>query len=119
MERVKWIDHKGKKILLGDLSKAMPEEWPEIDKQYDQCFKGMPEGSVRSLICVEDAHFNADILLKLKERAKQDTPLVKKTAFVGITGLKKAVLGNLLRFAGRKAEIFEDREKAKDWLAED
>ena len=118
MEFVKWIDYKGKKILLSDLAKTGPADWPEIDSQYEENMKGMPDDSVLALVCVEDAHFDSETIKKFKERAKKDAPYIKKTAVVGITGIKKVVYSSIMRFAGRDGKVFDDREQAKEWLLE-
>jgi len=36
---------------------------------------------------------------------------------VGVSGIKRIVLQSLIKLSGRHIEMFEEREKALDWLA--
>jgi hypothetical protein len=41
---------------------------------------------------------------------------VHKTAILGITGARRALLDIVVRFSGMQVVPFDDVQKAKDWL---
>lgn len=119
MAQVKFIIHKGKKILLADFTYSKPEEMLEAIETVKKTVKKSPEKSVLAIIDVRYSPFDTDLSNALKQMAAEDRPYVKMTAIVGVTGLKKLAYSAMIRFSGRKNILMFDRiETAKDWLAE-
>jgi hypothetical protein len=119
MAQVKFIAHKGKKILLIDFTYSKPEEMLEAIEQVKKTVKKSAEKSVLALIDVRYSPFDNDLSNALKHMAADDRPYIKMTALVGVTGLKKLAYKAMIRFSGRKNMVIFDRiESAKDWLAE-
>ncbi|HRU38957.1 MAG TPA: hypothetical protein P5511_03695, partial [Candidatus Goldiibacteriota bacterium] len=75
---------------------------------------------VRHLLNFRDAMTSPEFFEKSKELGKKNVSKCFKDAFVGITPLKSVLLKGYLLFTGgsRTARVFDDTEKAKDWLAE-
>ncbi|MFO7889423.1 MAG: STAS/SEC14 domain-containing protein [bacterium] len=117
MERIKFIDHKGKEILLEDFSGLKPGE--EFDKTLEEAKKtihSQPASSVLALFDATDAYFNSDVMGKMKIFTKSNNPYMKAVAVVGITGLLKIALITVTRFTGRDFKSFNTREEALEWL---
>ncbi len=119
MEYVKWIDYKGKKILVGNLENIGPKEWHEANRQYEEIMKEQKENSILALVKTENSRFDAETISGLKERSKKDAPYIKKTAVMGISGLKKVMFSAVMQYSGRNAKLFENEQEAMDWLVSD
>ncbi len=116
-ERVRFIQHEGKDILLLDFSGCMADEvLVMIDKAKD-VISSQPEKSLLTLADVTDARFNERVSQDMKEFTAHNKPYVKASAVVGITGLKRIIFDAVMRFSGRKISAFDNIEEAKTWLA--
>ena len=119
MAQVKFIIHKGKKILLADFTYSKPEEMLEAIEAVKKTVKKYPEKSVLALIDVRFSPFDAELSNALKHMAAADRPYIKMTAIVGVTGLKRLAYKAMTRFSGRKnIVVFDKIDTAKDWLVE-
>ncbi len=120
MPKTEFIEHKGKKILFMDFSNSQKKD---ILKALEQT-KGMIEKQIKpgtglGLMDVTDSDFDPDIVKALKDFAAHNKPYMRMTAIIGVEGLKTAIYSVVAEFTGRKnLVLFDDIEKAKDWLAE-
>jgi hypothetical protein len=118
-DRVRFIEHKGKSILLQDYSNLRPgPEFYELVDIAQKLIAAQPPKSVLSLVDATQSVFDAGVLVALKRFAQANTPYMKFTAAVGITGLKEVGLMAVSKAAGRPFETFDNRESALDFLAE-
>ncbi|MFB6203459.1 MAG: hypothetical protein ABEK01_03115 [Candidatus Nanohaloarchaea archaeon] len=121
MVKFEKIEHRGKEIHRLDLSGASPEKMDEVREAADEMEESVrsePEDSVLALTVVEDASYDSEMLGRIKELADNDRPYVKRSAVVGVEGLRKVALQGVIRYSGREDfEIFDTEEEAKDWLA--
>jgi hypothetical protein len=119
MERTRFIEHRGKQVLLLDYSgiRHPPEAVAEIDKSKRFVARHPPK-SLRVLTDTTDAHYDSAVVQALKELAAHDEPYVIASAVVGVTGLKKVVLTGVNLFSKRKIVMFDTRPHALDWLVE-
>lgn len=118
MEKIGFIDHKGKKILLYDFSYTKKsDDVVGLIKQAGTIAKKQPPKSILVLTDVTEAHYSVETTQALKELAKENTPYVKASAVTGVTGLKKVIFDAILKFSGRDIKLFSSREEALDWLA--
>lgn len=117
MSKVEFIEHKGLKILLLDVSYSSnaEENIAAFDQAREIIFKEPPK-SVRILTDVTKAHYTPQAVDAMKEFSKTVTPHIKASAAVGVSGIKRIVLQSLIKLSGRHIEVFEEREKALDWL---
>jgi hypothetical protein len=116
--RVRFIDHKGRKILIQDFSGMTP--CPEFYRLVEQARVLIAAEPYRSVLTVVDATgsvFDAGVLQTLKEFVKVNTPYIKKTAVVGITGLKEVGLLAVSRGLGRPLDTCGNVQEALDLLA--
>jgi len=116
MEKIQFIEHKGKKILNLDFSGG-PELALKTIQKAGEVVSSQPKKSLRTLIDVSDVSWNAESVKALKNLAKNDEPYVMASAVVGVTGLKKVLLSAVKRFSGREFMLFDDVPTALDWLA--
>ena len=119
-ERVRWIEHRGKKIIYQDLSKLHTDEAIEVLKQYEQLVmenKDNPE--LLSLTNFTDALIFGDAFDEVKRVAKLVRPILKKRAVIGIAGVKKVLYNAANIFAsGTPSKMCNTMEEAKDYLVE-
>jgi len=117
--RVRFIQHRGKSILLQDFSNLKPglvfEEGVRIAMKL---ISSQPPKSVLTVVDATNAVFDAGVLVTLKAFVKHNTPYMKCTAVSGIKGLKEVGLMAVAKVAGRPIHTFDTRDKALDFLAE-
>jgi len=118
-DRIQFINHKGKKILLVDFSNCPANEVEEIARAVPDYVTVNPHGSVLVLTDFTGAGFDRDALRAIKEAAVFDKPFVKKSALLGTEDLPASFFDELKSFSRRELLSFEAREEALDWLAKD
>ncbi len=116
MERVEFIQHKGKQILHLNFTHAKPEEVVEASKAAIGLIAKQPAKSLRTLTDVTNMNFNTASTQALKELAKHNAPYVIAGAVVGITGLKQIIYNAVIKFSGRNLVVFDTSDLAKEWL---
>ena len=118
-DRIRFINHEGKKILLVDFSNCPANEVEEIARAVPDYVTVNPHGSVLVLTDFTGAAFDRDALRAMKETAVFDKPYVKKSALIGTESLPRDFYEDMTRFSRRELPIFKTREEALDWLATD
>lgn len=116
MERVKFIKHEWKQILLLDFSNGSVDEVIKAIAKASDTIRLQPKSSLLILTDVTNARYNLEVVEKLKDFTSANTPYVRASAVVGLDGLKKIVYNAVIMFSKRRISVFEDIEKAKDWL---
>lgn len=117
MSKVGLIQHKGKDIYYLDFSERMNRT--EIVDEIEDVKKYVitqPLGSVLFLTNVSNTAYNGDVAEAFRLLAEHNKPYARASAVVGITGLKKFTFEMIIKLTGRKIVVFDDIEKAKDWL---
>jgi hypothetical protein len=118
-DRIRFINHGGKKILLVDFSNCPANEVEEIARAVPNYTTVQPLGSVLVLTDFTAAVFDRDAVRAVKETAVFDKPYVKKSALIGTEDLPASFYDELKSFSRRDLLIFKTREEALDWLAVD
>ena len=118
-ERIRFIDHQGKKILLVDFSNCAANEVERIARAVPDYVTVQPRSSVLVLTDFTGASFDRDALRAMKETAVFDKPFVKKSALLGTESLPAPFYEELISFSRRELVILKTREEALDWLAAD
>ncbi len=115
--RIRFIGHKGKFILLQDYSNLTPGQvFYDAVKVAQKMIAEQPPGSVLSVVDATNSVYNTEVLVTLKRFAQANTPYMKYTAVVGITGLKEVGLMAVSKAAGRPFRTFSTLEAAMDFL---
>jgi hypothetical protein len=118
-DRMRFITHQGKSILLVDLSNCMANEVEKILRALPDVVTTLPRGSALALTDFTRASIDAEVIRVLKETAAFDKPFVKKSAFVGTENFPPELSENLSSFSRREFPAFKTREEALAWLVKD
>jgi hypothetical protein len=117
--RIRFISHKGKKILVVDVSNCSAAELQEVAALVPEYVTSEPKGSVLLLADFTGAEFNHDAAMRLKESTVFDRPHLKRSAWVGVDSMPRVFYQNIKSFSQRELPTFETREEAMDWLVKD
>ena len=119
MPSLKWIQHKGKRILYMDIASQKTEELLDIVKRLKAEIEKEPLDSVLCLCEVTGGKTNNEINQTLKEFVKYVDPYIKMITVIGLEGLQMIVFNAVLMFTRtKKLTKKNSKEEALDWLAE-
>jgi len=119
--RSEWIEHKGKKIFFQDFSKLFynaPAAITELD-EVQKIVISQPKNSVLVLTDMRDTNVGRELLPAMNAAPAATKDYVKKTAVLGVTGVKRKLADMLTALTGQSLKYFDDVEAAKNWLIED
>ena len=118
-DRIRFIEHKGKQILLVDVSHCGAVEVEKISRLVPSFLASEPKGSVLLL----GDFTGAEVTKQTAERLKQDTvfdrPYLKRSAWVGTDAIPHALFENIKSFSRRELPTFKTREEAMEWLVKE
>ena len=117
-DRIHFIEHKGKKILLLDFSHATAPQMQLLLEHVRITVAQHARESLLTLGDFEGAEVDHAVATKIKEVLTLDRPFVKKTAWIGTEKIPHAFLENFHNFSQRNIVTFKTREEAMDWLTE-
>jgi hypothetical protein len=118
-DRIRFITHQEKQILLVDFSHCSDVESEGTSRAVPEIVTNHPHGSVLILSDFTGAFFNPEAIRALKETAVFDKPHVRKSALVGTDSLPPEFAENLRTFSRREFPVFKTREEALAWLVKD
>jgi hypothetical protein len=118
-DRIRFVEHRGKKILLADISHCTPRQVETLALLVPSYVTSEPRGSVLLLADFTGAEFDRIAIDRLKEAAVFDRPHLKRSAWVGIESLPKVFYEHIKNFSQRDLPAFKTREEAMDWLVSD
>lgn len=119
--RSQWIEYQGKKIFYQDFSKlfynsaAVKAELTEVQ----EIVKAQPAESVLVLTDLRDTNVGSDLLPAMNAASNATKAYVKKTAVLGVSGVKRKLADLLTAVTGQPLKYFDDIESAKRWLTEE
>ena len=117
MDRVRFITHQSKQILLVDLTDCNAEEVIiELLTQVQRIVTTQPRNSVLTLCDLTGTQFSRAAVTRMKEVAVFDRPYVKRAAMVGAESLPKVFYDALQTFSRREFLRFKTQEEAMDSL---
>jgi hypothetical protein len=119
INRVEFITHKAKQVLLIDFTNCGPEEVQSVSDEAEQIITAQPQQSVLVLADFSGAQFSRDAVTRLKEVTTCDRPFVKRAAWVHTENLPKVFYDAITRFSQREFPTFKTREQALEFLVED
>ncbi|MGC2448567.1 MAG: hypothetical protein WA477_13060 [Candidatus Sulfotelmatobacter sp.] len=118
-DRVRFITHQRKQILLVDLSNCPASQVQEIVRAVPDVVTIQPRGSLLLISDFTGASFDEEAVRVMKETAVFDKPFIKKAAWVGTEGLPSQHAKSIKEYSRRQFSVFETREEALEWLAKD
>ncbi len=118
-DRLNFITHKGKQVLLLDFTNCTAEEVQFVTDGAEQIITAQPRNSVLVLADFAGAHFTRDAVTRIKEVTTCDRPFVKRAAWVHTETLPKVLYEAIKTFSQREFPVFETREQALAFLVQD
>ena len=115
-ERIRYISHKGKQILLVDITNCSAEEMMKLAQIVPSYLVNEPPGSVLLLADFSGSKFDKAAFETLKQATVFDRPHLKRSAWVGTEALPKVFYENLKAFSQRDLPTFNTREEALEFL---
>jgi hypothetical protein len=117
VDRVRWIEHKGKRILFEDFSGLQEtKDIYEVTDTSTAIICKQPRASVLLLTDVTGAHYSPSIMKRLKDNSKLTVPYMKAYVIVGVKGLTLTVLQSFVAFTGLDVKLCDTLEEGKEWL---
>ncbi|MDQ1386677.1 MAG: hypothetical protein QOF56_131 [Acidobacteriaceae bacterium] len=118
-DRIRFITHRGKQILVVDLSNCSTVEVEKIVRAVPEVVTTRPRASVLILSDFTGASFDQEAMRAMKESAVFDKPYIKKSAWVGTEHFPDVFSEDMMDFSRRQFPTFKTREEALTWLAKD
>lgn len=119
MERVRFITHRGKRVLLIDHTGSTPDEMRRTMDEVEHIVTSEPPNSLLTLSDFTGTGFDKTAADRMKVVAAKDRPHVRRAALVGAESIPDVYLRNLESFSARHFPKFKTREEALDWLTGD
>ncbi|MFH1460260.1 MAG: STAS/SEC14 domain-containing protein [Candidatus Omnitrophota bacterium] len=116
-----WIEYKEKRIWFAqynDLGRDVQAFEREV-LLVTQIMIKEPEQSILLLIDYRGTGGSMKFFEVLKDSALKVKKFTKKSAVVGVEGIKRVLLKSIIRFSALDVKIFDDLEAAKEWLVQD
>ena len=118
-DRIQFITHQGKRILFVDCSHCSPEELEKMSQLVPSYLSAEPKGSVLLLADFTGAHFDRDVIERMKQDTVYDRPYLKRSAWFGTDTLPHVFYEHLKNFSQRDLPTFKTKEEALDWLVKE
>ena len=115
-DRIHFVEHQGKQILLLDFSHANAHEMQLLLEQVRITVAQHARESLLTFADFNGATVDHAVATKLKEVLTLDRPFVKKTAWIGTESIPHAFMENFETFSRREIVTFKTRKEAMDWL---
>jgi hypothetical protein len=118
-DRISFVTHQGKPIMLVDLSHCQPKQILLLLDEIQHTVARHPRGSLLTLADFTGAHLDRDVVTRMKEVLVRDRPYVKRAAWIGAESVPKIYFENIKSFSQREYASFPTRKAAMDWLVKD
>ncbi len=118
-ERISFITHRGKSIMVIDFSHLEPKDLLLLLDLVQRTVARHDRGSLLTLADLTGAHVDRDVATHMKEVLVRDRPFVKRSAWVGVDSIPKVYYDNIKSFSQRDFPPFKTRAEAMDWLVKE
>jgi hypothetical protein len=115
-DRIHFIEHQGKQILLIDYSGATVQQMLLLLEHVRITVAKHGRESLLILGDFTGAEVDRTVATRIKEVLTLDRPFVKKAAWVGTENIPNAFMESFHTFSQREIVTFKTREEAMDWL---
>lgn len=116
MKNVDIVQAYGKRIVQIDFDGCGPDQYESVLAEAERIIRR--EQASTALTLVGDTHFDPEAVEQLTRFATRVTPLLERSAVVGLTGVKKVIFGGIKEHYRAPVGVFDDPEQAKAWLAQ-
>ena len=117
MERVRFEQHGGKKLIVVDGTDVPAEEYADVLRAGAALVIKEPLGSVRLATVVTRARFGAGAADRIKAYSISIRPHVMASAVVGLSMLQRVLFVTLRPFMHGTVRDFATLAEAREWLA--
>ena len=117
MDRIRFVTHRERRILLIDFTDCKPPEIAELADRVPAIVTQEPTKSVLLLADFTGAEFSRDAVERLKVATAIDKPHINRAAWVLDSNLPKALYDSIRTFSTRDLPTFATRGEALDYLA--
>jgi hypothetical protein len=117
-QRVRFLQHRGQRILFIDFSGLHAAD--DILREMDvarEIIRSQPPASLRVLTDVKGAKYSPPVMDAMKEFTAGNKPYVRHSAVAGMERVHRVLYRAVLLFSRRSIEIFDANDAALDWLA--
>jgi hypothetical protein len=120
MDRVRFLTHKGKQVLLLDYRDLADEaEMLAMIEERKRVVSMQPKASLLTVADLTGARFNRTEITRIKEANVYDLPYVRRAALVGVDSSQEAQVEAVEIFSQHHHERFDQLEAALDWIVEE
>jgi len=121
MERVKWIETKGKKFLHVDFSNLQPDEIVEEVEKAIEFIKNSGEKDILMISDTTNSPTSPKSFTAVKRFGNETNPYVKKSATIGGKGMgiKRFSFRIYKAFIKREIELVGSFDEAIEWLSKE
>lgn len=116
-QRVRFIEHRGQRILFIDFSELRADDILREMGTARDIIRSQPPNSVRALTDVRKAQYSPPVMDAMKEFTAGNAPFVRHSAVAGMERVHRVLYRAVLLFSRRSIEVFESLDQARDWLA--
>ncbi len=116
MKPIETIVHKGKSIVIVDISGCNTDEVALTISEASKKISALPPKSGLILTDVTATIYNQATSNYIKDFSSKNTPFVKASAVVGADGLREVLLKTVAMITKREIKPFDTRAEAFDWL---
>jgi len=116
MDRIRFIDHEGQKILLADFSGCGAQEVAALADSVPLFVTPEPDRSVLLLADFSNAKLNRENVERIKIAAVRNRQHLRRSAWVFNGNLPKVLHHAVQTFSSREIPKFESREAAMEFL---
>jgi hypothetical protein len=115
-ERVTFLQHGGKQVLLIDFSNVSAKDVSKIIADARPIIRQSELHSLLTLSDMTNVPVGDVSVGDLVTFVRDNKPYVKASAITGVSSLAKAILATTCLLTGRQIMSFESRQQALDWL---
>jgi len=115
-ERIRFMSHKGKQVLLVDCTNCTIPEMIALAPLVPAQIASEPRGSILLLADFTGSKFDKTAFESLKQAVVLDRPHIRRSAWVGVEALPKIFYENLKHFSRRDLPVFTTREEGLEYL---
>jgi circadian clock protein KaiB len=115
-KRIRFIEHKGKQILLSDFSLATAQQMIPLLTLVRTTVAQYGPQSALILSDYQGAEINHRVAIKIKEVIAHNRPFVKRAVWLGTEQIPRGLIENIHMFSRRETVTFKTREEALEWL---
>jgi len=114
--RIQEINYKNTEILYVDYRNLREDDLIKLMRLVDDFVVKTDKKNLLKLNDVREQYTSASVLSEIKRSSKLQNPYIKKSAYLGIVGVKKILLAAINRVSSIGAKAFTELDQAKEWL---